>query len=103
MYKNIIDIRKDIPERAVNELAALADTAFDNREGKVSNTSDTPYRFVYSGGEPEYSCLEVGMLKLKRQPDFLHCIESWKWIDEEDPDENCDLLSLFTGKAARGA
>lgn len=103
MYKSVIDIFPDVPPSTLETLRQMADTAFDNRAGKISNTSNIPYRLEYSGGEPEYSCLEIGMLKLKRRPDFLSCLEAWKWVDEADPDENCDLLHLFTKKATREA
>ena len=65
MYKNIIDVRKDTPQDILKTLAEIADRAFDNRAGKVDNTSDTPYRFIYRGDDSEYACLEVGMLILK--------------------------------------
>ena len=95
MYKNIIDVRKDIPQDILKTLAGIADRAFDNRAGKVENASDTPYRFIYRGGDREYAYLEVGMLILKKQPDFLPYLEVWNWIDEDDPDENGNLLKLF--------
>ena len=80
-------------------LEELANKAFDNRAGKVDNTSDTPYRLIYSGGDSEYACLEVGMLNLKKHPDFLPYLEAWNWIDENDPTESTDLLKLFTKKS----
>lgn len=51
-----------------------------------------------AGGDNEYACLEVGMLNLKKHPDFLPYLEAWNWIDENDPDESTDLLKLFTKK-----
>ena len=99
MYKNIFDVRKDTPQDILKTLAEIADRAFDNRAGKVDNTSDTPHRFIYRGGDSEYACLEVGMLNLKRQPNFLRYLEAWNWIDEDDPTENEDVLNLFTKKS----
>ena len=96
MYKNILDVRKDTPQDILKTLAEIADRAFDNRAGKVDNTSDTPYRFIYRGDDSEYACLEVGMLILKKQSDFLFYLEAWNWIDENDPNESTDLLELFT-------
>lgn len=95
-YRVVIDIRKDTPKENLIVLAELANKAFDNRAGKISNTSDTPYRLIYVGGDSEYACLEVGMLNLKKQPDFLRYLEAWDWIDENDPEESTDLLKLFT-------
>ena len=96
MYKNIIDVRKDTPQDKLKTLAKIADRAFDNRAGKVGNTIDTPYRFIYRGDNSEYACLEVGMLILKKQSDFLFYLEAWNWIDENAPNESTDLLELFT-------
>ena len=97
MYKNVIDIRKEVPDNILKSLVVVINNAFDNRAGKVDNISTLPYRFIYEGGEKEYSCLEVGMLNLKKQSDyFLPYVEAWNWIDEDDPNECCDLLKLFT-------
>ena len=96
MYKNVIDIKKDTPEAVLNELKEMADKAFNNRAGKVTNVSDIPCRLIYEGGEDLYGCLELGMLKLKREAEFLRSLNKWQWIDEEEPEENCDLLKLFT-------
>lgn len=95
-YRVVIDIRKDTPKENLIVLAELANKAFDNRAGKVENTSDTPYRFIYRGDDSEYACLEVGMLNLKRQLNFLPYLEAWNWIDENDPNESTNLLELFT-------
>ena len=76
-YRITIDIRKDAPKENLIVLAELANKAFDNRAGKISNTSDTPYRLIFSGGDSEYACLEVGMLNLKKHPDFLPYLEAW--------------------------
>ena len=43
----------------------------------------------------KYPCLEIGMLILRRQPEFLTDVKFFDWIDE-DPSEWCDLLELFT-------
>ena len=94
MYKSVIDIRSDVPLSLLSTLSLMADNAFNNRAGKISNVSNEPYRFVYQGGANEYGCLEVGMLNLKREKLFLDCVSAWNWVDE-DPDECCDLLKLL--------
>ena len=99
MYKNIIDVRKDTQQDKLKTLAGIADGAFDNRAGKVDNTNDTPYRFIYRGSDSEYACLEVCMLILKKQSNFLPYLEAWNWIDENAPTESTDLLKLFTKKS----
>ena len=97
MYRNVIDIRREVPKDVLKRLVAIADKAFNNRAGKVKNVSTSPYRFIYEGGESEYGCLEVGMLNLKREAGFLNCVSAWEWVDD-DPNECCDLLKLFTKK-----
>ena len=97
MYRNVIDIRREVPKDVLKRLVVIADKAFNNRAGKVKNVSRFPYRFIYEGGESEYGCLEVGMLNLKREAGFLNCVSAWKWVDD-DPNECCDLLKLFTKK-----
>ena len=92
MYSVVIDIRKDTPQDVLQALEKVMDQAFDNRVGKVENTSDTPYRFIYRGGEEAYGCLNLGMLNLWDKKDFVACVQSWNWIDEEDPDESCDVI-----------
>lgn len=92
MYKSVIDIKKETPKDVLAFLVSLADKAFDNHAGRVQNTSLIPYRFVYEGGEKEFGCLEVGMLKLEKEDEFLACVSAWNWVDEEEPDESCDIL-----------
>ncbi|EHI56828.1 hypothetical protein HMPREF9333_00030 [Johnsonella ignava ATCC 51276] len=93
MYKNIIDVRKDTPQDKLKTLAGIADRAFDNRAGKVDNTSDTPYRFIYRADEKLFVCLQLGMLTLEKNTNFLPYVSAWIWIDENDPDENEDILA----------
>lgn len=94
MYKSVIDIRKDVPNDVLKILVDMADNAFNNRAGKLRNTSVSPYRFIYEGGEREYGCLQIGMLSLEQEKDFLHCVSAWQWVDD-DPNESCDVLEEF--------
>ena len=95
MYKNVIEIRKDVPGEVLKKLSCIADRAFDNRAGKVSNVSDFPYCFIYEGGEDAYACLEVGMMELWDVYQFMSCVNSWQWVDEEEPGESCDVLKVL--------
>lgn len=95
MYKNVIEIRRDVPEEVLKKLSCIAEKAFDNRAGKVSNVSDSPYCFIYEGGEEKYACLEVGMLTLKKEKEFLSFVRAWQWVDEDEPQECCDMLKIF--------
>lgn len=92
MYKSIIEIKKETPKDILMVLESLADKAFDNHAGKVRNTSSAPYKFVYEGGEKDFGCLEIGMLNLEEQKTFLSFVSTWNWIDEDEPNESCDIL-----------
>lgn len=95
MYSSIIEIKKTVPDATLVKLRKVAEKAFSNRAGSVENTSTSPYRFVFRGGEDKFGCLEVGMLELEDQHDFLEQIHSWHWIDDDDPGENCDILKVL--------
>lgn len=92
MYKSIIDINKSVPKERLPEFEAMANKAFDNRAGKAQNASAEPYRLIYEGGESKYGCLELGMLALEKEKNFMACVSAWQWVDEEDPGESCDIL-----------
>ncbi|MCD8106764.1 MAG: hypothetical protein LUE20_02220 [Oscillospiraceae bacterium] len=92
MYKNVIDIRREVSQEDLQVLMSMADKAFDNRAGKVENSSTSPYRLVYQGGEREYGCLNLGMLSLCGIKGFTVYVSDWNWIDEDEPDESCDVL-----------
>jgi len=95
MYSSIIEIKKTVPNETLSNLRKIAENAFSNRAGSVKNSSDEPYKFVFAGGEDKFGCLEVGMLELEDKHDFLNQVNSWRWVDDEDPGENCDILSVL--------
>lgn len=95
MYSSIIEIKKDVPSEVLIRLQRVAEKAFSNRAGSVKNSSNDPYKFVFKGGEDKFGCLELGMLELKRESNVLEQIASWHWVDDEDPDENCDILEVL--------
>lgn len=92
MYKVVIDIRKNVSKQILEALIKRAEKAYDNRAGKVKNVSIIPYRLCYQGDEEFLGCLELGTLALEKEEDFVACVESWLWIDEESPDDSCDIL-----------
>lgn len=92
MYKVVIEFREDVSKETLEALKKRADQAFDNRAGKVQNVSKMPYRLSYEGGEEYFGALELGALALEKEEDFVACVMSWHWIDEEHPYENCDIL-----------
>lgn len=95
MYSSIIEIKKNVPGETLADLRKVAEKAFSNRAGSVENSSSDPYTFLFRGGEDQFGCLEVGMLELEDQQDFLEQIHSWHWVDDEDPGENCDILKVL--------
>lgn len=95
MYSSIIRIKKNISDEELQNLHKIAEKAFSNRAGSVKNSSSDPYKFVFSGDEGKFGCLEVGMLELEDQQDFLMQVQSWRWVDDEEPGENCDILKVL--------
>ena len=93
MYKSIIDIRREVPKEKLDILVAMANKAFNNRAGQVKNRSNSPYRLSYEGEESQFGCLQLGMLTLEKEKEFLACVSAWNWIDEEEPEENEDILA----------
>ena len=85
MYSSIIEIKKNVSGETLERLRKTVEKAFSNRAGSVKNSSNNPYKFVFKGGED----------KLKRENDVLNQIASWNWVDDEEPDENCDILKVL--------
>lgn len=92
MYGVIIELKHDITSDKLQRLRDIIENAFVNRAGKVENISKEPYRFEFVGDEREYGCLHLGIFALEKEEEFLKCVSSWQWIDEEEPDESCDIL-----------
>ncbi len=95
MYSTVIEIKKSNTGEALSKIRQLAEKAFSNRAGSVKNSSSDPYKLVFKGEEKDYGCLDLGVVSLGDVDGFLRQVASWKWIDEEDPDESCDVLEAF--------
>ncbi len=95
MYRSIIEIKRNVPHDLLINLRIVAENAFSNRAGSAKNSSSAPYKFVFKGDEDKFGCLEVGMLELEDKYDFLKKVNSWQWIDDNDPKENCDILKVL--------
>ena len=91
MYKTIIELKKEIPDAALQNLTDTIKQAFHNSAGMVENTGDTPYHFVFQGDEESYCCMQKGNLALDKMALFHEYVQAWRWEDE-DPEESCDLL-----------
>jgi|GEM_PF-674558 len=90
--RSIIELKKDISPDLLSRLKENIEAAFSNRVGTVKNTGKDPYHLEFAGGEDKFGCLEFGMLCVEEQQDVIPYIEAWNWIDEECPDESCDML-----------
>lgn len=95
MYSSIIEIKKNIKGEALEQLRKTAEKAFDNRAGKVANSSDDTYKFIFKGDENAYPCLDLGTAFLARESGFLGQVISWWWLDDEEPNDNCDVLEAY--------
>ena len=95
MYKAIIEINNNVSDDVLIATKNIIESAFDNRLGKVKNSSLEPYRLIFTGDENKYGCLEVGLFALKKHTDVLKNISSLQWIDKE-PSESCDMLEVFS-------
>lgn len=94
MYSTIIELRNNVVGDGLKRLKRRIESAFENRGGKVMNRSNDPYRFEFTGSEEDYACLDLGLLKLKRDQEFRAAVDKWEWIDE-DPAECCDMKEVF--------
>ncbi len=97
MYSSIIEIKKSVTGEDLKKLHQTAEKAFDNRAGKVENSSGDSYLLVFEGGEDQYGCLDLGVLNLGKSRSFVQNAVSWLWI-EDDPGECCDMLKLLAAR-----
>lgn len=95
MYSTVIELKNNIAGDILNRLKKNIESAFENIGGKVINRSEDPFRFEFTGGEEAYACLDLGLLKLKREQEFRASVDKWEWIDE-DPAECCDIIEVFS-------
>lgn len=95
MYSSIIEIKKSVNGEALQKLRETAEKAFDNRAGKVENSSTDSHRLVFEGGEDKYGCLDLGTAELADTSGFREQINAWNWIDADEPGENCDILEIY--------
>lgn len=95
MYKSVIEFSRDIPLEELAKHTALIGKAFDNRCGKVENTSQDPYKLVFEGEWKDYPCLDLSQIEIAKEcPQVVKYMSAWNWIDE-NPKESCDMLELY--------
>ena len=61
---------------------------------KVPCDSDDPYVLIYGAGSEERGALDLGIIGLEKNKQFMSCVKSWSWTDTDDPSENDDILAL---------
>ena len=67
-----------------------------NRAGNLKNHSNDPYEFIFEGeNEQSFNCIQLAIAKLT-EPDFMDFVNSWDWIDEDDPDDCCSVIDSYT-------
>lgn len=54
MYRNVIQVSKEVSGDKLKSLADVAEQEFNNRAGRVRNVSPNPYQFIFEGNEKEY-------------------------------------------------
>ena len=62
MYKSVIEFNRDIPLEKLAEYTAFVNKAFDNRGGKVENSSDDPYLVIHKADDNLRICLDLALI-----------------------------------------
>jgi hypothetical protein len=92
MYKTAITFKDSLPVTDLEVLRAACEKAFDNRGGRAVGRSETTNRIIFEGEDSLFGCLQLGIVALNKTKGFRGCVSAWEWIDEEEPDESCDIL-----------
>ena len=93
MYSMVIEINKNMPVDVLGQLKCIVENAFLNRGGNVKNTSKDNTKFEFKANEKERGCLDLGLVALVNNNLFMSNVDTWKWIDDENPDESCNVLN----------
>ena len=94
MYRTIITFKDFVSEDMLmlNSLKKQVEWCFCNRGGTAVDVSNSPNQMIFEGGEELWGCLHLGILGLNKLEDFKDCVETWHWIDEEEPSESCNIM-----------
>lgn len=58
-------------------LVSIANEAFNNREGQITGIRESSHCLSFGGDENLYGCLQLGMLELEDNKEFLKCVRDW--------------------------
>ena len=64
MYREIIELKKDISNETLSKIKDICISAHYNRAGKVDIMEFSEHCFVFQGEEVDYGCLILGYLEL---------------------------------------
>jgi len=90
VYKTIIKIKEDLTQEIINEIQDVSQQDFNNRAGRVENSSDNRYVMIFEGDDSLIGCLQLGIISLHEK--IADYVTSWEWIDIDEPWESCDVL-----------
>ena len=80
MQKSVIFFKQSLPEKVVTLLVSIANEAFNNREGQITGIRESSHCLSFGGDENLYGCLQLGMLELEDNKEFLMCVRDWMQV-----------------------
>ncbi len=96
MFRTIIRLKDGISDELLAKLTEIIEGAFHNRCGDLENINTNPTEFIFESDDPNTACLDIGMNNLIDINNFISCVLSWDWIDEEVPAESCNMLEVIS-------
>ena len=97
MYIETIVLKNDVSDEMIKKLTEVAEDAFDNRAGKVENSSAESHTLIYQGdGEQVWQVISLGSLALWDNKEFVAYVEKWTYQDTEEPEENCNIIEVYS-------
>ena len=88
IVEKLVSVKKERGQEDAKE-------AFNNREGQITGIRESSHCLSFGGDENLYGCLQLGMLELEDNKEFLMCVRDWKWVDEEYPEENYNVWRIM--------
>ncbi len=96
MYSVIIRIKKETAGDKLEFVKRIIENQYINKFGRIINSSRESGTLVFEGeGDEAYACMDYATSRLILQKDVMDSIESWEWIDSDDPEENGSILNSY--------
>jgi len=103
-YKSIITFKDNIPDDVLQSLRETAEQAFDNRMGKAPNISDNPRQCIFVGDDDmPCSMIDASYVLQFETDNFRDFVDTWEWIDIDEPDESHSVLEAYERHLIRRA